>query len=102
VAGGLFCFSEAKHAYYSGSSLIWVPQYDAAKVAEQESERAIDLFTISPDNERNLADEALAHIYFGTARATLGERERLLNPRVGGSSPSGRAERFRSPGTPYR
>jgi hypothetical protein len=40
--------TKAKHAYYSGSSLIWLPQLDTATIAEQESERAIELFTTGP------------------------------------------------------
>jgi hypothetical protein len=78
VAGGIFTFPEAKHAYYSGSSLIWLPQHGEAKLAEQESERAIELFSTGPENERNLADEALAHIYLATSRVTLGDLDGVL------------------------
>lgn len=79
VAGGIFTFPEAKHSYYSGSSLIWLPQPPEAKLAEQQSERAIELFSSGPENERNLADEALAHIYLATSRVTLGDLDGVLD-----------------------
>jgi transcriptional regulator with XRE-family HTH domain/tetratricopeptide (TPR) repeat protein len=78
VAGGIFAFTEAKHAYYSGSALIWLPQPEEARVAEEQSARAIELFEAGPPEERNLADEALAHVYLGTARVTLGDLDGVL------------------------
>jgi transcriptional regulator with XRE-family HTH domain len=78
VAGGIFAFSEAKHAYYSGSALIWLPQPEEARVAEEQSGRAIKLFAAGTPEERNLADEALAHVYLGTARVTLGDLDGVL------------------------
>ncbi len=78
VAGGIFAFTEAKHAYYSGSALIWLPQPEEARVAEDQSARAIELFEAGPPEERTLADEALAHVYLGTARVTLGDLDGVL------------------------
>ncbi|HYR61596.1 MAG TPA: hypothetical protein VET24_03040 [Actinomycetota bacterium] len=78
VAGGIFAFTEAKHAYYSGSALVWLPGPEEAKVAEKQSDRAIGLFAGGPPEERNLADEALAHVYLGTARVTLGDLDGAL------------------------
>ncbi len=78
VAGGIYAFTEAKHAYYSGSALIWLPEPEEAKVAEEQSDRAIRLFAAGPPEQRNLADEALAHVYLGTARVTLGDLDGVL------------------------
>jgi tetratricopeptide (TPR) repeat protein len=78
IAGGLFRFTEAKHAYYSGSALIWLPEPEEAKLAEDQSDRAIELFAAGPPEERNLADEALAHVYLGTARVILGDLDGVL------------------------
>ena len=79
VAGGIFTFSEAKHAYYSGSGLIWLPGPQVARVAEEQSRRAIELFAAGPPEQRNLADEALAHVYLGTAKVTLGDLDGVID-----------------------
>ena len=79
VAGGIFTFTEAKHAYYSGSALIWLPGPEEARVAEEQSRRAIGLFAAGPPEQRNLADEALAHVYLGTARVTLGNLDGVID-----------------------
>ena len=79
VAGGIFTFTEAKHAYYSGSALIWLPGLEEARVAEEQSRRAIELFAAGPPEQRNLADEALAHVYLGTARVTLGDLDGVID-----------------------
>jgi len=78
VAGGIYAFTEAKHAYYSGSTLIWLPEPEEARVAEEQSDRAIGLFAASRPEQRNLADEALAHVYLGTARVTLGDLDGVV------------------------
>ncbi|HWD09348.1 MAG TPA: hypothetical protein VHA57_09655 [Actinomycetota bacterium] len=79
IAHGLFTFSEAKHAYYAGSALIWLPDPEEARIAEEQSERAIALFAAGSADERNVADEALAHVYLGTAGVILGDLDRVLD-----------------------
>lgn len=78
VANGLFYFSEAKQAYYSGSSLQWLPGERNAASAQQESERAIQMFRAEDPESRSLADELLAHVYVANSRLTLGEIEGSL------------------------
>ncbi len=76
--GGLFAFSEAKQSYYAGSSLIWLTGHKDARIAEAESINAIQLWRAGPNDDRSHADEALAHIYLGTARVHLGDLDGVL------------------------
>jgi tetratricopeptide (TPR) repeat protein len=73
IANGIFTFTEAKQAYYSGSSLQWLPDPGNARAAESESMQAIRMFRQSGQENRALADELLAHVYLGNSRLTLGE-----------------------------
>jgi transcriptional regulator with XRE-family HTH domain/tetratricopeptide (TPR) repeat protein len=73
IANGIFTFTEAKQAYYSGSSLQWLPDEENAKAAESESMQAIRMFQQAPPENRAIADELLAHVYLGNSRLTLGE-----------------------------
>jgi tetratricopeptide (TPR) repeat protein len=73
--GGLFTFTEAKQAYYSGSSLQWLGGEQNARAAVRESERAIHMFEASDSQSRSLADELLAHVYLANAQLTLNEIE---------------------------
>ncbi|MFC1416524.1 helix-turn-helix domain-containing protein [Streptacidiphilus cavernicola] len=70
---GLFEFSQAKQHYYAGSSLIWLDGREDAERAEREASLAIAMWEGEPPETRSLDDEALAHIYLGTARLQLGE-----------------------------
>ncbi len=78
AVSGLFRFPPAKQSYYSGSSLIWLPGVNDARVAAAESESAIRLWQSGPDEERSNVDEGLAHIYLATARLHLGELDAVL------------------------
>ncbi|MFI2471510.1 helix-turn-helix domain-containing protein [Streptomyces globisporus] len=73
--GGLFGFSQAKQAYYAGSSLIWLQGGHDAERAAREAAAAIALWQAGPDEERSLDDERLAHIYLATARVQLDDVE---------------------------
>ena len=70
---GLFEFSLAKQHYYAGSSLIWLEGREDAERAEREALQAITMWEGEPPETRSLDDEALAHVYLGTARLHLGE-----------------------------
>lgn len=72
---GLFTFSEAKQAYYSGSSLIWLDEHADALRARREADTAIGAWRSSAADERSLDDEALAHVYAATASVQLGDLE---------------------------
>jgi tetratricopeptide (TPR) repeat protein len=72
-AGGLFEFSEAKQHYYAGSSLIWLDGGPHAERAATEAAEAIAGWEQEPPESRSLDDEALAHIYQGTAYLQLGQ-----------------------------
>lgn len=74
---GVFGFSEAKQAYYTGSSLIWLPEPGDAALALAEAGRAIRLWQHGAAAERSLDDEALAHVYAATAAVTLGELDQV-------------------------
>jgi len=74
-APGLFGFSATKQAYYSGSSLIWLPDREDATRALAEATRAVELWQASTADERSLDDEALAHVYAATASLQLQELE---------------------------
>ncbi|HUY51025.1 MAG TPA: hypothetical protein VMV92_35855 [Streptosporangiaceae bacterium] len=76
--GGMFTFSLAKQAYYSGSSLQWLEGGRNARAAEAESLEAIRLFRAGGPASRALADELLAHVYLGNSRLTLGEVDGTL------------------------
>jgi transcriptional regulator with XRE-family HTH domain len=83
---GLFGFSEAKQAYYSGSSLIWLSDREDAERALAEATRAVELWETSAAAERSLDDEALAHVYAATASLQLHDLERAaawLEPILG-------------------
>jgi tetratricopeptide (TPR) repeat protein len=70
---GIFEFSEAKQHYYAGSSLIWLDGGPDAERAAREAAEAINLWTHEPVETRSLDDEALAHVYQGTAHLQLGQ-----------------------------
>jgi hypothetical protein len=55
-----------------------LPEPEEARIAEEQCSRAIGLFVGGPADQRNLADEALAHVYLGTARVTLGDLDGVL------------------------
>lgn len=70
---GLFGFSIAKQHYYAGSSLIWLAGGADAERAAREAGEAIALWEQEPPASRSLDDEALAHVYQGTAHLQLGD-----------------------------
>jgi hypothetical protein len=70
---GIFEFSEAKQHYYAGSSLIWLNGAADAERAAREAAEAIAMWTQEPPESRSLDDEALAHVYQGTAYLQLGQ-----------------------------
>jgi tetratricopeptide (TPR) repeat protein len=72
---GLFGFSPAKLAYYSGSSLIWLPGKADNRRARAQAREAITLWQASGPEDRSLADEALAHVYAATASLAVGDLE---------------------------
>lgn len=69
---GLFGFSVAKQHYYAGSSLIWLAGGADAERAALEASKAIALWKHEPPASRSLDDEALAHVYQGTAYLQIG------------------------------
>jgi transcriptional regulator with XRE-family HTH domain len=71
--GGLFEFTETKQRYYAGSALIWLNGEPNAQRAAQEAQAAISRWQQEPPASRSLDDEALAHVYLGTARLQLGD-----------------------------
>lgn len=72
---GLFGFSPAKLAYYSGSSLIWLRGQSDNRRARAQAHEAIRLWRASGPEDRSLADEALAHVYAATAALAIGDLE---------------------------
>lgn len=76
---GIFGFSPAKQAYYSGSALMWLPDKKALTIAATSAEQAIEIWAHEPAEQRSLDDEALAHVYLATARLRLGEVEGALD-----------------------
>ena len=70
---GLFGFSVAKQHYYAGSSLIWLAGGADTERAAREAGHAIVLWETEPPEARSLDDEALAHVYQGTAFLQVGE-----------------------------
>jgi len=74
-APGLFGFGEAKQRYYSGSSLIWLPEPADARLALREAQNAIHLWQTGDPCSRPADDEALAHVYAATAAVQLKELE---------------------------
>lgn len=71
--GGIFGFPVAKQLYYAGSSLMWLPDHNALSRAVRDAGVAIDMWQHEPSDQRNLDDEALAHIYQATAHIRLGD-----------------------------
>jgi transcriptional regulator with XRE-family HTH domain len=69
--GGIYEFSEAKQRYYAGSSLIWLDGGPNAERAAREAAGAIAIWEHEPPESRSLDDEALAHVYEGTAHLQL-------------------------------
>jgi tetratricopeptide (TPR) repeat protein len=57
--GGVFGFNEAKSHYYAGATYIHLGQADPAL---QETDRAIELYTRGPANQRSYGAESLARI----------------------------------------
>jgi transcriptional regulator with XRE-family HTH domain len=76
---GLFGFSPAKQAYYSASSLMWLPNRRALTIATRSALQAIEIWQHEPVEQRSLDDEALAHVYLATARLKLGEVEGAMS-----------------------
>jgi hypothetical protein len=70
---GLFAFSAAKQAYYSGSSLIWLTGKADARRALAEAQRALTLWSTADPRDRSQDDQALAHVYAATACLLLGD-----------------------------
>jgi transcriptional regulator with XRE-family HTH domain len=75
---GLFTFSPAKLAYYSGSALIWLDGPEDARRAEAASRHAIELWAAASRDEHSLDDESLAHVYLATSRLQLHDLEAAL------------------------
>lgn len=75
---GLFEFSEAKQYYYGGSALIWLDKESDLRRAADDAETAISLWEHEPPDRRPLDDEALCHIYQGTALLQLGELDQAI------------------------
>ncbi|QNE21642.1 helix-turn-helix domain-containing protein [Kribbella qitaiheensis] len=76
---GLFGFSHAKQAYYSASSLMWLPDREALQIAASSAVLAIETWAHEPPEHRSLDDEALAQVYLATARLKLGEVEGAMD-----------------------
>jgi transcriptional regulator with XRE-family HTH domain len=76
---GLFRFSPAKQAYYSASSLMWLPDRPALEFAEHSAVEAIEIWQHEPPAQHSLDDEALAHVYLATARLKLGELDGAMD-----------------------
>jgi len=76
---GLFAFSAAKQAYYSGSTLIWLDGKADARRALAEAERALTLWGAADPLNRPQDDLALAHVYAATACLLLGELDRAVD-----------------------
>lgn len=76
---GIFGFPPAKQAYYSASSLMWLPDQSALEVATHSAIKAINIWKHEPFEQRSLDDEALAHVYLATARLKLGEIEGAIS-----------------------
>jgi transcriptional regulator with XRE-family HTH domain len=70
---GLFTFSRAKLSYYGGSALMWLPEKSDSRRAADSAESAIVQWQTGDPADRSLDDEALAHVYAGTAYVRLGE-----------------------------
>ncbi len=75
---GVFGFSQAKEAYYSGSSLMWLPEKRALQIAADRSAVAIEAWQHEPVEQRSLDDEALAHLYQATAELRLGDLDSAM------------------------
>jgi tetratricopeptide (TPR) repeat protein len=75
---GLFEFSEAKQYYYAGSSLIWLDGKPNLQRAAHDAAVAISLWEHEPPERQPLDDEALCHIYQGTALLRLGELDEAV------------------------
>lgn len=75
---GVFGFSPAKLAYYSGSSLIWLPGRSDNLRARQQAHDAIGQWQTA-GAERPLGDEALAHVYAATASLAVGDLEAAVH-----------------------
>lgn len=74
---GLFSFSRAKLAYYSGSALIWLPGSRDNQQARRQAHAAIGLWE-QAGRQRSVADEALAHVYAATASLAVGELDAAI------------------------
>lgn len=70
---GIFAFTEAKHHYYAGSSLMWLEDPAALETAAREAGIAVSLWEEADADHRSLDDEALARIYRAIALAQLGD-----------------------------
>ena len=93
---GVFGFSQAKEAYYSGSSLMWLPEKRALQIAADRSAVAIEAWQHEPVEQRSLDDEALAHLYRATVQFGWG----TLTPQWSPFGPSSSYPRNgRSPGS---
>lgn len=75
---GLFEFTTTKQHYYAGSSLIWLDGQNDAERAAREATEAIRLWQGEPAEKRSLDDEALAHVYAGTAHLQRGELDQAV------------------------
>ncbi|MFD0529115.1 hypothetical protein ACFQ1I_22820 [Kitasatospora arboriphila] len=53
--------------------MIWLNGRENAERAEREATQAIRMWEAESPETRSLDDEALAHVYLGTARLQLGE-----------------------------
>jgi hypothetical protein len=82
----LFAFSQAKQAYYFGSSLIWLDTAPDAQRAWDQALRAIVLWQTGDPADRSQDDEALACVYAATAALQLRNLEaavHILEPILG-------------------
>jgi len=75
---GIFGFPLAKQKYYAASSLMWLPDRKALRVAAESAAEAIALWQRSPGKQRLLDDEALAYVYLATVRLKLGDVDEAM------------------------
>lgn len=76
-ADGIFFFSRAKHHYYAGSGLLrFYP--DNSSRAEEESRRALRLFSQGDEDTKSISDELVATVHLATSIYRQGRVEEIL------------------------
>lgn len=71
--GGLYNFTLAKQSYYTGSSLIHLPDAASARLAIDGAQDAIDTWETAAPDEEFTNDAILCRLYQGLAYLTLGD-----------------------------